>query len=310
MTGASLPRIADYGLIGDCHGAALVSRAGSIDWCCLPRFDSGSVFARLLDPERGGHCAVIPAGLDPERTTRAYVGDTLVLATTLHGADGEVVVTDCMTLGERGPRDPRRRLLRIVEGRRGCVPLDIEVVPRFDYGDVRPWLLMHGPGLATATGGDDALELACDHELESGDDFDLHAHAELEPGERLRLSIAYVPPELLDEHGPQQPTPEELDALLDQTVEWWRAWAEHVHDRDVDPEGVMRSALTLKALTYEPTGAIIAAPTTSLPERLGGEANWDYRYSWVRDSSFSSRSLRPLEGALLVGAGPRAAARR
>jgi GH15 family glucan-1,4-alpha-glucosidase len=292
--GRSPPPLEDYGLIGDCHGAALVSCSGAIDWCCIPRFDSGSCFGRLLGWERGGHCTIAPVGLDPARTTREYLGDSLVLATTLHGDGGELLLVDCLTMCRDDVRDPRRQLLRIVEARRGRVELDVHVVPRFDYGGVRPWLRREGQRLTSALGGDDALLIACDRELEATGEHELRARAVLDPQDRLRLSLAYVPPELLDEEVPRAPTSEQLDACLEQTLAWWREWSQRVSFRGRDAPGVMRSALTLEALTYAPTGAIVAAPTTSLPERIGGDRNWDYRYSWVRDSSFSSRSLAEL----------------
>jgi GH15 family glucan-1,4-alpha-glucosidase len=289
------PPIGDYGLIGDCHGAALVSRSGSIDWCCMPRFDAGSCFARLLDWQRGGHGTLAPDGVDPARTTRTYVGDSLVLETHLHCEAGEVRVTDCLVCDEQDVRDPRRRLLRIAEGVRGHVELRLHVAPRFDYGNVRPWLRRLAPRAVAAIGGDDALVIACDAELDV-DDHDVHASVVLAPGERLRLALTYTPPELLDAQPPDVPSAEELDACLERTLAFWRTWAGRIHfeGADADAPAVRRSALTLKALTYAPTGAIVAAPTTSLPEWLGSERTWDYRYAWIRDASFSARSFAQL----------------
>lgn len=288
------PPIDEYGLIGDCRTAALVSRAGAIDWCCLPRFDSASCFGRLLDWERGGHCAVAPAGVDPRRTTRRYLGDTLVLETTLQGDGGTLAVTDCLTAGGDDAPASSRRLLRIAEARDGPVRVELRVQPRFDYGDVRPWLRRAGERAWAAFGGDDALLIAGDAELRPRGDHDLAGTVVLRAGERLRLSLTYAPPELLDEAPPPAPSARQLDDCLQRTLERWRAWSRTVAFDGPDAAGVMRSALTLKALTYEPTGAIVAAPTTSLPELLGGDANWDYRYSWVRDSAFSARSLAEL----------------
>ena len=283
------PPIADYALIGDCHTAALVSRSGSVDWCCMPRFDRGSCFGRLLDWERGGHCTIAPAGLDPDRTTRTYLGDSLVLATTLHGDDGELLLLDCLVcdpaLDER-----HRRLLRIAECRRGRVTVDVHVAPRFDYGDVRPWLRREGRHVTSAIGGDDALAVVCDAELEHGE-HDLRAEVVLAPGERLRLALTSCPPERLDEQLAAAADAAQLDAALERTLAFWAEWAQRIRFDGPDAAAVRRSALTLKALTYAPTGAIVAAPTTSLPEWIGAGRNWDYRYSWVRDSAFCSRSL-------------------
>jgi GH15 family glucan-1,4-alpha-glucosidase len=286
------PPIADYALIGDCHGSALVSRGGAIDWCCLPRFDSGSCFARLLDPA-GGHCTIAPPDLDVARTTRNYVDDTFVLCTHMHAPEGEIAIYDCLTVGPYGSRDTRRRLLRVVEGVRGRVPVEIAIEPRFDYAEVRPWIRREGANLISAIGGNDALLIGCDAELQPGG-HDVRASASVTAGERLRLVMTYTPPELLDTDAPGAMAPAELDDQLDATIAWWREWATRIGYDGVDPVGVRRSALTLKALTFEPTGAIIAAPTTSLPEWIGAGRNWDYRYSWIRDSSFSARSLAEL----------------
>jgi GH15 family glucan-1,4-alpha-glucosidase len=293
VSSAGQPAIEDYALISDCHGAALVSRAGSIDWCCLPRFDHASCFGRLLDIERGGFCSVAPAGLDPDRTTREYAEDSFVLRTRMHCADGEIVLHDAITIGPYDTRDRRRRIVRVVEGVRGRVPIEIVVAPRFDYGDARPWMRREGVNLVSAVGGDDALLIGCDAELEHGE-HEVRASAVVAPGERLRLSLTYTPPELLDSEPPAFPGPEEIDGLLDETIAWWNDWSQRITFAGVDSAAIRRSALTLKALAYEPTGAIVAAPTTSLPERVGGARNWDYRYSWIRDSALSSRSLAEL----------------
>ncbi|HEY4279658.1 MAG TPA: glycoside hydrolase family 15 protein [Conexibacter sp.] len=292
---AGYPPIADYALLSDCHAAALVSRNGAVDWCCMPRFDAGSLFGRLLDWERGGHCTIAPARLDAARTTRRYVGDTLVLETTLHDHDGgEIVLTDCLTMCAEDVRDPRRQLLRVAECREREVTLDVTVAARFDYGDVRPWLRRVTPRAWTATGGDDALVITADAALESDGDHDLRAEVELLPGERFRLSLACMPPELLEGARPRLPSAGQLDDCLERTLAWWREWAERVSFEGGDRASVLRSALTLAALGYAPTGAIIAAPTTSLPERLGGGRNWDYRFAWIRDASLASRSLADL----------------
>jgi GH15 family glucan-1,4-alpha-glucosidase len=289
MSGArQVPRIGDYGLIGDCHTAALVSAAGSIDWCCMPRFDSGSCFGRLLDEERGGFCDVTVDG-QQEAEGQRYVDDTLVLETKLNGSQGAVRVLDFMPMHEDGAISPRHELIRIVECERGSADVQITIEPRFDYGAVRPWLRRGNVTTFTAIGGDDGLHICSDNEI-GLDQEALVTGAHLHAGERVRLVIRFVRPHLLDQ--PHDPfTGEAVDSRLDETIHWWRSWRERLGgDGSGDPAAV-RSALTLKALTSAPTGAIVAAATTSLPETVGGVRNWDYRYSWVRDSAMTAQAL-------------------
>ncbi|MFL5831700.1 MAG: glycoside hydrolase family 15 protein [Solirubrobacteraceae bacterium] len=286
--------IGEYALIADCHTAALISRQGSIDWCCLPRFDAGSTFARLLDAEHGGHCSIVPTEDGHWGYDRAYLEDTLVLETTVHGPTGEVRLLDCFVIGDVERSHPDRRLLRVIEGKRGAVELEIRVAPRFDYGEVRPWLRRHGHRLRSASGGNDALIVWSEAELEEDREHELVARVTVGVGDRVHLHLAYCPPELVAERTQTDPSPQALDEGLDSTVAWWREWARTVTLNSRDEPAARRSALVLKALTHGPTGAIVAAPTTSLPEVPGGQRNWDYRYAWVRDSSFSSRAFAEL----------------
>jgi GH15 family glucan-1,4-alpha-glucosidase len=288
------PAIGEYGLIGDCHSAALVSRAGSIDWCCLPRFDSGSCFGRLLDRDRGGYCAVSLKDTAPpaSSSSQSYLEDTLVLESVLQGARGTVRLLDFFAMREHGALEPRGELVRIVECERGSAELEIEVAPRFDYGAVRPWLRRAATDVFTAIGGDDGLLVWSDGEL-AVERQALVARREVHAGERLRLLIRFVRPHLLEEE-PSAQDGGQVDARLQETVSWWRCWRKRLRHDGADREAMVRSALTLKALTYAPTGAIVAAPTTSLPETLGGERNWDYRYSWVRDSTLAAHALAEL----------------
>lgn len=286
------PAIGSYGLIGDCHSAALVSAEGSIDWCCLPRFDSGSCFGRLLDRERGGFCAVSLTDGDAHWRSNDYVEDTLVLEGVLEGAHGVVRTRDFFAMREQGAYEPRRELIRIVECERGSAKVQFEVAPRFDYGAVRPWLRRAGSDLFSAIGGDDGLLVWSDGELAVEREA-LVARREIRAGERLRLLIRFVRPHLL-EYEPSTIDAGEVDARLQDTVSWWQDWRERLHEDGPDMEAMVRSALTLKALTYAPTGAIVAAVTTSLPETLGGERNWDYRYSWIRDSTLAAHALAEL----------------
>jgi GH15 family glucan-1,4-alpha-glucosidase len=282
------PPLESYGLIGDGYTAALVSRAGSIDWCCLPRLDSGACFARLLDAERGGFCSIAPA--EAFEVERDYDDGTLVLTTAFRAGDGEVRLVDAFLVDpEAGATD--RRLLRVLEGVRGEVEMDVHLSPRFDYGEVRPWIRRAAERQWCVFGGDDALTVAGDLALEPDGEHDLRCRVTVGPGDRLRLWLAYGRPEVLEADPPTPPGPDELDEALEATRESWRSWCRSGGDAAHDLPRVQRSALMLKALANPATGAIAAAATTSLPETPGGERNWDYRYSWIRDSAFAVRSL-------------------
>jgi GH15 family glucan-1,4-alpha-glucosidase len=287
------PPIADYALIGDCHSSALVSKSGSIDWCCMPRFESGSVFGRLLDWDNGGYCAIFPASR-AAASARAYVEGTQVLVTTFRDHGGEARLFDCFTMHRGGARDPYQQLIRVVEGVRGRVNLDLVISPRFDYGEVRPWIRQHGVRFYSAIGGNDALVVTGDPDIAPTKGHDLVAQIPIRAGERCRLSIQFVRPELLDHEGVPQPDPDEIDRRLQQTIDWWRRWVSRVRIDGPYASAVKRSAIVLKCLNNAPTGAIVAAPTTSLPEAPGGSRNWDYRYSWIRDSAFTVRALAEL----------------
>jgi GH15 family glucan-1,4-alpha-glucosidase len=277
----------DYGLLADGHGAALVARDGAIDWCCLPRFDHGSCFGRLLDDERGGGLELAAAGGGALEAEQRYLRDTMVLESTLRGAGGEVRVLDALAVGAGGPAGAPHELVRVIEGVHGRLELELRISPRFDYGMVRPWLRRDAPDLVWAIGGDDALAIWVQGGVQTDGDHDLVARIAVGEAERVRLTIAAV-----GACGAEQrrtaPAPADVDARLQDTIGWWRDFA-----RRIDPaadDASRRSALVLRALTYEPSGAVLAAPTTSLPEVVGGERNWDYRYSWIRDSSFAARA--------------------
>jgi GH15 family glucan-1,4-alpha-glucosidase len=283
------PPIADYGFLSDRRSAALVARDGSIDWCCLPRIDAASCFGRLLDRERGGHCAIAPTRAF--KTDRSYVSGSLVLETVMRTDRGELRLTDLMALEADGSPDGQGRLLRIVEGLRGSVRVRFELRPRFDYGDVRPWIRRVGPSAFTAIGGDDGLVIWSDAGLEPGRDHDLTATRIVRGGDRLRLSIAFARPHELEQLDDLEPPPEDLDRIVERTVAWWARWTKRCRASGPRAEGVTRSAIVLEGLTSSLTGAIAAAATTSLPEAIGGQRNWDYRFSWVRDSALAVRAL-------------------
>lgn len=291
-------RIADYALLGDCQGAALVSREGGVEWWCAPRFDSRSSFARMLDPD-GGHWTIRPA--EPFEVERRYLPGTLVLETTFRTAGGAVRLTDALALGagerghEIGLASPHR-MLRLVEGLEGEVELRVELVPRPEYGLVVPRIEPREHGLETV-GGTDALTLVSD----AG--FDI---AEGRATSELRVRGGDRHGFALQHHAAMRPGPLDeapVQQQLAETVESWRSWSD-MHGGYDGPyrDEVMRSSLVLQGLTYQPSGAVVAAPTTSLPEMIGGEANWDYRFAWLRDASMTLK-------ALWVGACPDEAAR-
>jgi GH15 family glucan-1,4-alpha-glucosidase len=259
----------------------------------MPRVDSASVFARVLDHSRGGYCTLAPSEADA-RTHRRYLDDSLVLETTFRTSSGEAKVLDCFVMREGGKTDPHRQLLRIVEGVRGRMELSLRLAPRLDYGEVRPWLRHRGKGVWSAMGGDDALVIWSDYELTSEGDHDLTATFEVRSGQRAYLSLTYAEPASLDDDPPDPLTPSEIDARLEATIAWWQHWAVDVHLDSSDGPAAKRSAIVLKGLTNAPTGAIAAAATTSLPETPGGSRNWDYRFSWVRDSVFAVQALTAL----------------
>jgi GH15 family glucan-1,4-alpha-glucosidase len=288
------PPIADYGLIADGQSAALVSRTGSIDWCCLPRFDSGSCFGRILDWEKGGYFEISPVKGSREASIhRTYIGQTLVLESRFRVEGGEAVVIDCLTMNRDGPTGTGPQILRVIEGVRGSVDFDIEIAPRFDYGEIDSWIRRQGPNLYSAIGGDDGLLITADTELEP-DGHLLRARCTVRSGERSRVVVAYAEPASIEEFPSLAPEPEELDRALDDTIAFWENWTGHLSVTTDDGPETVRSALTLKALIYDRTGALAAAPSTSLPELQKGERNWDYRYSWIRDSTFAARSLGDL----------------
>jgi GH15 family glucan-1,4-alpha-glucosidase len=284
--------IGDYGFLSDCHSVGLVSHEGSIDWCCMPRVDSASVFGRLLDAERGG-CCTIQADAEAV-TSRRYLGDSLVLETTIRCSAGEARILDCFTMREAGAEQPYRQLLRVVEGIRGWLELEFLAAIRFDYGEVKPWLRRRGIGAYSAIGGNDGLLVQSDVDLARSENHDLVASFNIRAGQRVRFSLEYLPPHRLEMTDVGRTDTAELDRRLDETIAWWHRWSDRIQLDSLDAAAAKRSATILKGLQNAPTGAIVAAPTTSLPESGNGERNWDYRYSWIRDSAFTARSLASL----------------
>jgi GH15 family glucan-1,4-alpha-glucosidase len=272
-------RLRDYGAIGDGRTAALVARNGSIDWLCLPDLDSPSVFAGILDRDRGGHFALEPEA--PYEVTRQYVPDTNVLETTFTTADGATRITDAMTLAGDGLA-PERELVRRVEGLSGRVPMRWSVEPRFSYGARRPRIERRGE-IPVATVGGEALAVChwSAGQPEYGRDS-VSGRFEVSTGDQALIAIASAHGAPLVLTGRSQ-----VERRLADTERFWRTWSAGRTYDGPWREAVLRSALALKLLVFAPSGAIAAAATTSLPESIGGERNWDYRFSWVRDSAFT-----------------------
>lgn len=256
----------------------------------MPRIDAESCFGRILDWEQGGYCAVAPADPDYE-VARSYLNETLVLETRFRCPGGEVRLLDAFTMRCGGREEPYCQLVRIIEGTSGAVNMNVELSPRFSYGEMRPWMRQHSGGVFSALGGDYALVISSDLELTKVSRHDLHGQFTVRKGERLHLSIENKPPYHVHPDAPEPVPLSEIDERLARTVAWWEQWSRQARISGPDAAAVLRSAITLKALTNAPTGAIAAAATTSLPEVIGGERNWDYRYSWTRDSSFALQSL-------------------
>ncbi|MFJ7423122.1 glycoside hydrolase family 15 protein [Streptomyces uncialis] len=274
-------RIEDYALIGDMQTAALVCRDGTVDWLCLPRFDSHAVFAALLGTEEHGFWRLGPAHGDaapPRSDRRTYRGDSLILESEWDTPDGTVRVTDFMP-----PRDGAPQLIRIVEGVSGHVPMRSALRMRFSYGRIVPWV-HKVENRTVAVAGPDSVWLDTDVET-FGEDLTTYADFTVSAGERIAFTLSWQP-----SHR-EAPAVGEPEAALEATADFWREWVEHCTYHGPYREAVVRSLITLKALTYAPTGGIVAAPTTSLPEEIGGGRNWDYRFTWLRDAAITLSSL-------------------
>jgi GH15 family glucan-1,4-alpha-glucosidase len=272
--------IEDYATIGDLHSVALVGRDGSIDWLCLPHFDSGACFARLLGNDDHGYWRIAPAG--PEGTVtatrRSYRDGTLVLDTEFDTATGTVRVTDCMPIREVHPQ-----VVRLVEGVRGTVDVRMELCVRFDYGEAIPWVT-RSDHLLTATAGPDSVSLWTRAETH-GENLRSVSQITVKEGQQVPFVLTWYP-----SHD-RPPRPMDPWYAVANTEAWWRAWSGACTYRGDYSDAVLRSLITLKSLTYEPTGGIVAAATTSLPEAIGGNRNWDYRYCWLRDATLTLESL-------------------
>ena len=270
-------RIEDYGMIGDCETAALVGSNGSIDWLYLPRFDSGACFAGLLGTEENGYWRLAPLGVD-QSSRRKYRANTLILETDFDTPDGAVTVVDFMPLRETHPQ-----LVRTIIGRRGSVRMRMDLVIRFDYGSTTPWVQRIDHSLR-AIAGPDALILRSPIETR-GEGLRTTAEFTVEAGQEIPFVLTWY------RSYEESPAPSDAVALLRTTEQWWIDWSARCAYQGPWREAVLRSLITLRALCFDPTGGIVAAPTTSLPEALGGVRNWDYRFCWIRDATFTLLSL-------------------
>jgi GH15 family glucan-1,4-alpha-glucosidase len=271
--------IEDYAIIGDCTTIALVGKNGSIDWLCWPRFDSAACLAALLGQTKHGRWSIGPAG-DVVAVRRAYLKDTLVLETVFETAAGTVALIDFMPV-----KQPASTVIRIVEGRSGRVPMRMNLTLRFDYGSSVPWVYrLADENGNVAIAGRSLAVLRTEVELR-GEGLSTVADFEIEPDQRIAFTMSYgqshrTPPDAVDS-----------EAVLKQTLGVWRDWSARCPYAGAHRDAVVRSLLTLKAMTFGETGAIVAAPTTSLPEQLGGVRNWDYRYCWIRDATLTLTAL-------------------
>ncbi len=272
--------IEQYGIIGNLRTAALVGRDGSIDWLCFPRFDSPACFARLLGTDDHGYWRIAPApGTEITATRRRYREGSLVLETEFDTPTGSIRITDCMPIGERN----RPRVVRLLEGLSGEVPVRMELSLRFDYGSAIPWVTRHD-GALIATAGPDAVALWTRVDTH-GEDFKTVAEVTIRDGMQLPFQLGWF------QSHQEPPSPVDAWYGISTTDRWWKAWSDAcTYDGD-HREAVVRSLITLKALTFEPTGGIVAAATTSLPEAVGGNRNWDYRYCWLRDATLTLEAL-------------------
>ncbi|MFC8434470.1 glycoside hydrolase family 15 protein [Streptomyces sp. NPDC057253] len=274
-----MPRIEDYALIGDEQTAALVGTDGSVDWLCLPRFDSAACFARLLGDEENGHWRIAPDGAD-RCTRRGYRPGTLVLDTEWETDEGAVRVTDLMP-----QRDIAPDLVRVVEGLRGRVTVRSTLRLRFEYGSIVPWV-RKADGQRVAVAGPDSTWLRSVPPVRTwGEHFGTHSEFTVEEGEKVAFVLTWHP-----SHEPRPPLTDPFETL-ESSVADWQEWSARCRYDGPHRDAVVRSLITLKALTYRPTGGIVAAATTSLPEEMGGVRNWDYRYCWLRDSTLTLGAL-------------------
>jgi GH15 family glucan-1,4-alpha-glucosidase len=286
------PEISDYGLIGDCRTAALVSSCGSIDWCCFPHFDSPSFFGAILDRRNGGFFSIAPAGRFSSK--QRYIEDTNVIETLFETGSGRIRVLDLFAVTTENQKRrqfwPDHEILRIVEGLSGEAAVEMRFVPRPNYGKTHIALENRGKlGIACSTAEklllfqsslDDSIQIIGDHSA-------AYANFTVQAGQRVQFSLIYAE----DAPAVIPPLGDSVQARLQESIRYWRKWVSQCQYRGIYSDQIRRSALALKLLMFAPSGAIVAAPTSSLPESIGGVRNWDYRFCWLRDAAFTVRAL-------------------
>ena len=284
------PAIGDYAIIGDCRTAALVSQDGSIDWLCLPHFSGPSVFAAILDPEQGGRFRIRPAGRF--RSARRYLGPTAVLETTFETPTGLARLVDVMpVVKDTGSLHPLREVLRIIEGIEGEVSFEVEWEPRPNYARAEPLIRCRGALGWSCSWSDETFLLRGEAPLElNARGRTVVGRVQVEAGQKVRCSLCYAKADI----AVIAPLGQEADNRLHATISWWRSWSSQCLYDGPYREAVIRSAITLKLMTFALSGAVLAAPTTSLPEWIGAERNWDYRYCWIRDAALTLRAFTGL----------------
>src|SRR5947208_3131735 len=286
---AEVSRIQDYAIIGNGRSAALISKRGSLDWLCWPRFDSASIFGAIIDPEIGGHWSVHPA--DDSQTSRRYIDNTNVLETTFSNSSGKIVLTDFMAVTSEKEKTrrfwPEHELVRLIKCEAGEVRVVVEFEPRPDYGRTTPFVKDAGKLGWRINVGKNLLNLRSDIRLAANGNTGLSARFTLKRGQIITFSLTF------SEEGPAvlPPLGDLLAEKLKLSIEWWQRWAGRAKYDGPYREQVIRSALVLALLSYAPSGALVAAPSTSLPERIGGDLNWDYRFCWLRDAALAVRAL-------------------
>src|SRR5437667_5170637 len=285
---AEVLKIQDYARIGAGRSAALISRNGSLDWLCWPRFDSASIFGAIIDPKIGGHWSIRPA--NDSQTMRRYIGETNVLETTFSTASGQLVLTDFMPVASEEEKTrrlwPEHELVRLIKCQAGEVPIVINFDPRPGYGRITPVIKAKGK-LGWRIGvGTSLLNLRSDVTLAANGHAGLRARPTLKRGETIAFSLTFS-----EEAPAALPPLGDLTDKLKLTIAWWRNWVQRARYDGPYRTHIIRSALVLALLSYAPSGALVAAPTTSLPERIGGDLNWDYRFCWLRDAALAFRAL-------------------
>ena len=284
--------IDDYGLIGDMHGSALVSSDGSIDWCCIPRFDSAALFSRILDSKKGGYYKLAPSRIST--STRRYLPHTNILETSFTTSTGSGVLIDFMPVQRHAvmPREPLgitniQRVVRILHCTQGRLDFEMDCYPKFDYGTIVPHASLSSLTTGMAHGGAESVSVYCSSPLTVVNDG-FRSRGAMFEGEKLYSTVSNL---MFFSHLTEPLTQADLEQELADTTAFWEEWSAQCTFQGEHREAVLRSALTLKALTYAPSGGLVAAPTTSLPEVIGGERNWDYRYTWIRDATFAIYAL-------------------